>query len=64
MTKKSSSAEHAQRATRSLSVLALLLALVMPSIVAGEEKSLTPKSAVIESEGSVTIQTELMALDQ
>ena len=67
MTKTSSSADDAQRAKRSLNVLTgsvLLLALVMPSIAAGQETSFTPKAAVIESEGSVTAETELMALDQ
>ena len=67
MTTKSSSADYRQRAKRSLSVPTgsiLLLALVMPSIAVGEEKSFTPRSAVIESEGSVTTTTELMALDQ
>lgn len=68
MTKTSASADHAHRAGRSLSVLTgsiLLLALVMPPVVGGEEQQdLTPKAAVKESEGSVTTQTELMALDQ
>ena len=68
MTNKSSSAEHAYRAGRSpgaLPLAGLLLVLVMPPVAgAEEEKSLTPKAAVIESEGSVTTTTELMALDQ
>lgn len=67
MTTKSSSADHNQRAKRTLSVpigSLLLFALVLPSIVVGQEPSLTPKSPVIESEGSVTATTDLMALDQ
>ena len=65
MTTKSSSADHAHRAARSRCILtSLLLALVMPPVVAGQEKSFTPNAAVKESEGSVTTQTELMALDQ
>lgn len=67
MTTKSSSADHKQRAKRSLSVpigAILLLALVLPSIAVGQETSLTPKAPVIESEGSVTTTTDLMALDQ
>ena len=67
MTTKSSSADHKQRAKRSLSVPTgslLLLALVLPSITVGQETSLTPKAPIIETEGSVTTTADLMALDQ
>lgn len=68
MTKQTSYANHACRVDRclgSVGLAILLLALVLPRIVGGEEdKSFTPKAATIESEGSVTTTTELMALDQ
>ena len=69
MTKQPSFANHAQRTDRSLGSIGLamlLLVLGMSQIVWGEEdnKSLTPRAATIESEGSVTTTTELMALDQ
>ena len=67
MTKKSASAAHVHRAMWSISVLTLagvLLACLIPPIVGGEETNFVPHAAVKESEGSVTTQTELMALDQ
>ncbi len=67
MTKQSSPADHTHRVDRSVGVLTgsiLLFALVLPPVAGSQEKPFTPKSAVIESEGSVNTQTELMALDQ
>lgn len=68
MPKQPSFANRAQRTDRSLGSIGLamlLLVLGMAQIVGGEEdKSLTPRAATIESEGSVNTTTELMALDQ
>ena len=69
MTTQSSSPDraNAHRTDRSLSVLSLaslLLVFLIPALVWGEEKGFTPNAATIESEGSVTTQTELIALDQ
>ena len=69
MTTHSSSPDraNAHRTTRSLGVLSLsilLLVLVIPALVWGEEKGFSATSATNESEGSVNTQIELMALDQ
>lgn len=70
MTKKSSSPDSSDShlANRSLNIISLsflLLFFGIPSIGWGEEeKGFTPEAATKESEGSVTTQTELMALDQ
>ena len=69
MTTQSSSPDraNAHRTTRSLDMLSLsilLLVLVIPALVWGEEKGFSATSATNESEGSVNSQVELMALDQ
>ena len=69
MTTQSSSphranAHHANRSLSVLSLASLLLVFLIPALVWGEEKGFTPNAATIESEGSVTMQTELIALDQ
>ena len=69
MTTHSSSPDraNAHRTTRSLGMLSLsilLLVLVIPALVWGEEKGFSATSATNESEGSVNTQVELMALDQ
>ncbi len=67
MTKEPSSAHCMHRVDRSLNSIGLavlLLALVMPALVWGEEKGFTATAATKESEGSVTATAELMALDQ
>ena len=69
MTTQSSSPDwaDAQRTTRSLGMLSLsilLLVLVIPALVWGEEKGFSATSATKESEGSMNSQIELMALDQ
>ena len=69
MTTQSSSphranAHHANRSLSVLSLASLLLVFLIPALVWGEEKGFTANAATIESEGSVTTQIELMALDQ
>ena len=67
MTNEPSSAHCMHRVDRSLNSIGLavlLLALVMPALVRGEEKGFTATAATKESEGSVTATAELMALDQ
>ena len=69
MTTQSSSphranAHHANLSLSMLSLASLLLVFLIPAFVWGEEKGFTPNAATIESEGSVTTLTELIALDQ
>ena len=69
MTTQSSSphranAHHANRSLSVLSLASLLLVFLIPALAWGEEKGFTANAATIESEGSVTTQIELMALDQ
>lgn len=64
ITSPSSPESRYARPTHRFFSIILLFCLVMPSPGWGEEKGFTPNAATKESEGSVTTQTELMALDQ